>query len=294
MDAEVVSSFESKVFPVLYESLKDISKVKVTMQKSCVLTTEVDGLDENSSPETLIKKAPGASISFQINDIAVNFTHENGVRETIGKLTTKVILSSTRGRNVVVLTMDTDFDRNFRDLEMLTEGFGGILKAYADNFKKKNDTSYAVYFELCNKFFVSKLAIKLGFFPGWLNHAMSSGTAYNYLKTHLLFLIDKFLDVDDCNTISIDTLVANECKIERQDVCHGIMPRNCPENSVTMVFYYPLWNRDTSIEDAYEMDGPFWTKNTPKPTKTLLEEFFKKYTDRSHRKDDMLKVLANR
>jgi hypothetical protein len=226
--------------------------------------------------------------------MVVKFTNENGVREAIGKLTTKVILSTTYGRNVVVLMVDADFDKNFQDLEILTSGFDGILQAYVDNFKKKNDQSYSVYFELCNRFFVSKLAIKLGFIPGWLNHALAGGQSFNYLRKHMLFLIDKFLDVEDCNAIPIDTLVAFECKIERQDICHGIVPRNCRDGAITMLFYYPIWNRDVNIENVYEMDGPFWTKNAPNHARAMLEDFLQKYAGRAHRKDDVIKVLANR
>ncbi|MDR0351257.1 MAG: hypothetical protein LBH49_01235 [Puniceicoccales bacterium] len=283
---------ESKVLPVLGNAFRDIANVKIDMPKSCRLVTEIDGL--YASPEEFIKRSKDFDNAFIGNDIRVIFVHEDRSREVIGKLVTKIMFSRANGRDFVVITMDSDFDKNFRDMEPLVIGFDGIISAYIKSFREENDTSYSVYFELCNKFFVSKLAIRLGFFPGWLDHIMASGKSYDHLKAHSLFLIDKFLDIKDCNSIPIDTLVSCYSKIEKQDIGPGVVPQNWPDGSVSMVFYYPIWNRDMNIESMYKMEGDFWNRNAPGNTKILLDEFSKKYVNRLLTKDVVLKILAQR
>ncbi|MDR1458122.1 MAG: hypothetical protein LBI37_01160 [Puniceicoccales bacterium] len=284
------NSLESRVLPVLGNAFRAIADVKVDMPKSCKLTTQIDGL--YSSPEELIKKTEEASNAFTGNAIDIIFSREDGTRETVGRLITRIMLSHAKGRDFVVITIDSGFDKNFRDMESLVTGFDGILNAYVSSFREKNDTSYSVYFELCSKFFVSKLAIRLGFFPGWLDHAMASGKSYEHLKAHSLFLIDKFLAVKNCNSIPIDTLVSCYGKIERQDVSPGIVPQNWQNDSVTMVFYYPIWNRYADSEHMYKMEGDFWNQNAPNHTKALVDEFSKKCANRFQTKDIVLKIFS--
>jgi hypothetical protein len=287
-----VDFFEERIFPILSNSFECIANLKVDMPKSCLLTTEVDDLQ--AMPKTLIRKPERGSNAFIGSDIHIIFNHENGIREDVGKLTTEVIFSHANGQNMVIMTVNSIFNKNFQSMDALVSGFDGILKEYVNNFRMKNDTSYSVYFELCNKFFPAKLAIKLGFLPGWLNHAMASGKSFNHLKSHSLFLIDKFLAIDDCNSISIDSLVSNYGKIEKQDICPGIVPQNWQDGAVSMVFYYPIWNRNVDSENMYRMKGDFWNKNAPDYTKNLLENFSQKYIDRLLTEDDVLKVLSQR
>ncbi|MDR2735570.1 MAG: hypothetical protein LBB20_01870 [Puniceicoccales bacterium] len=294
-----LENLEKKILPVLYNALKDMSNLKVDLPRSCLLATEIDGLDSKSSPESLIRKLEAARSTLICNDIRINFVHEDGTSEPVGKLVPKIMLSKTRDhgikpQDVVVITVDATFNKGFNDLDALTSGFAGILKAYVDNFRAKNDSDYSVYFELCDEFFVSKLAIKLGFLPGWLDHVMASGKQYQQLKNHSLFLIDRFLDFDNYGTLPIDTLVSFDCKVQKQNICPGIVPRNWPENAVTMVFYYPIWNRNVDIEHIYRMEGPFWNKNAPDNTKILLDEFSQKYIERISDQSNILKILEQR